>query len=67
MKTINVRGALDRRTLLKTVAVAGAAQIASPFVITARAADAIKIGMVDPLTGVYAHESIGVRIRMVRQ
>jgi branched-chain amino acid transport system substrate-binding protein len=44
----------DRRTVIKTAALAGVAQIASPFVITARAADAIKIGMVDPLTGVYA-------------
>ena len=45
---------LDRRTVIKTAVAAGVAQIASPFVITARAADAIKIGMVDPLTGVYA-------------
>jgi len=44
----------NRRTLLKTTLAAGVTQIASPFVITARAADAIKIGMVDPLTGVYA-------------
>ena len=32
----------------------GALQVASPFVIPVRAADNIKMGMVDPLTGVYA-------------
>jgi branched-chain amino acid transport system substrate-binding protein len=56
---------LDRRSVLKTALAAGAAQLASPFVITARAADAIKIGMVDPLTGVYAavaqNEVIGAK------
>jgi branched-chain amino acid transport system substrate-binding protein len=56
---------LNRRTVLKTALAAGAAQIASPFVITARAADPIKIGMVDPLTGVYAavanNEVIGAK------
>ena len=56
---------LDRRTVLKTAAAAGVVQIASPFVIGARAADAIKIGMVDPLTGVYAavanNEVIGAK------
>jgi len=56
---------LDRRTVLKTALAAGAAQLASPFVIPARAADAIKIGMVDPLTGVYAavaqNEVIGAK------
>ena len=55
----------NRRTVLKTALAAGVTQIASPFVITARAADAIKIGMVDPLTGVYAavanNEVIGAK------
>src|SRR5664280_3593335 len=45
---------INRRAVIKTAVAAGVAQIASPFVITARAADAIKIGMVDPLTGAYA-------------
>src|SRR6185437_15708785 len=44
----------DRRTVIKAAAAAGLAQVASPFIISARAADTIKIGMVDPLTGVYA-------------
>ena len=47
-------GQLNRRTVLKTALAAGVAQVASPFVITARAADVIRIGMVDPMTGVYA-------------
>ena len=57
---------LDRRSLLKGSAAAGALQIASPFVIKARAEAAIKIGMVDPLTGVYAataqNEVTGARL-----
>src|ERR1035437_1951539 len=56
---------LDRRTVIKTAVAAGVAQIASPFIISARAADAIKIGMVDPLTGAYAavaqNEVIGAK------
>src|SRR5690348_9313120 len=61
---------LDRRTVIKTAALAGVAQIASPFVITARAADAIKIGMVDPLTGVYAapagNEVMGAKLAVAQ-
>jgi branched-chain amino acid transport system substrate-binding protein len=49
-----IRSALDRRTILKTAALAGVAQITSPFVITARAADEVKIGLDNPLTGTYA-------------
>ncbi len=44
----------DRRTLLMATAAVGAAQVASPFIIQARGETPIKIGMVDPLTGVYA-------------
>jgi len=44
----------DRRSVLKGAAAVGAMQIATPFVIPVRAADNIKMGMVDPLTGVYA-------------
>jgi len=46
--------ALDRRTVLKGAAAAGALQISSPFIIRARCETAVRIGMVDPLTGVYA-------------
>jgi branched-chain amino acid transport system substrate-binding protein len=56
----------DRRTLLKAGAAIGAAQVASPFIIAARGENPIKIGMVDPLTGVYAavaqNEMIGARL-----
>src|SRR3974377_2246542 len=55
----------DRRAVIKTALAAGVAQVVSPFVITVRAADAIKIGMVDPLTGAYAavanNEVIGAK------
>ena len=44
----------DRRALLKGAAALGALQVASPFVVPVRAADNVKMGMVDPLTGVYA-------------
>ncbi|HEX3438774.1 MAG TPA: ABC transporter substrate-binding protein [Pseudolabrys sp.] len=57
---------LDRRTVLKSAALAGVAQIASPFVITARAADTVKIGLDNPLTGTYAavgkNELIGCQL-----
>jgi branched-chain amino acid transport system substrate-binding protein len=57
---------LDRRTVLKSAALAGVAQIASPFVITARAADTVKIGLDNPLTGTYAalgkNELIGAQL-----
>ena len=63
-KRLNL-GAVDRRTIVKAGAVAGLAQIAAPFVWSARAADTIKVGMVDPFTGVYAavaqNELIGVK------
>src|SRR3974390_1307007 len=45
---------LDRRRLLKGVAAAGALQISSPLIIAARGETPVRIGMVDPLTGVYA-------------
>jgi branched-chain amino acid transport system substrate-binding protein len=46
--------AFNRRTLLKGAAAAGALQVASPFIIEARGEQSIKVGIVDPLTGVYA-------------
>lgn len=57
---------LNRRTVLKTAAAAGALQIASPFVVPAWAADNIKIGLDNPLTGPYAavgkNELIGCQL-----
>ena len=45
---------LSRRSLLKATALAGVAQVASPFVVTSWAADDVKIGVDNPLTGTYA-------------
>ena len=45
---------LDRRTILKTGAAIAAVQLTSPFIIKARGETPVRIGMVDPLTGVYA-------------
>ncbi len=59
-------GKLDRRTIIKAAAAAGMAQFAAPFVISARAADEIKFGLDDPLTGTYAelgkNEQIGCQL-----
>src|SRR5438445_1248129 len=56
----------DRRKLLKGTAALGALQVASPFIIQARGETPIRIGMVDPLTGVYAavagNEVMGARL-----
>src|SRR5215472_4734996 len=58
--------ALGRRTLLKAGLAAGASQLAGPFIIKARAEQTIKIGLDDPLTGVYAalgkNEQIGCEL-----
>jgi branched-chain amino acid transport system substrate-binding protein len=45
---------LRRRTLVRAAAGASLLQVASPFIITARAADTVKIGLDNPLTGTYA-------------
>jgi branched-chain amino acid transport system substrate-binding protein len=44
--------ALDRRTLLLSGATLGAMQLASPFIIKARGESPVKMGMVNPLTGI---------------
>jgi branched-chain amino acid transport system substrate-binding protein len=50
----NWRGGIDRRRLVKSGAALVAGQFASLFVIRARAADAVKIGLDNPLTGPFA-------------
>jgi branched-chain amino acid transport system substrate-binding protein len=45
---------VDRRTILKSGAAIAAAQFTSPYIIKARGETPIRIGLVDPLTGVYA-------------
>jgi branched-chain amino acid transport system substrate-binding protein len=49
-----LRSRVKRRRVLKWGAAVGAVQIASPFINAARGEQPVKIGMVDPLTGVYA-------------
>jgi branched-chain amino acid transport system substrate-binding protein len=62
------RPGVDRRRLVKSGAALVAAQFASPFVIRARAADAVKIGLDNPLTGTYAangkHELDGCQLAL---
>jgi branched-chain amino acid transport system substrate-binding protein len=48
------KGHLDRRAVLKGAVAAAGLQLAPPFIIKARGETPLKIGMVDPLTGVYA-------------
>ncbi len=54
MKAGKPAGVLGRRSVLKAGAAIGALQVASPFIIQARGEMPVKIGLVDPLTGVYA-------------
>ena len=57
---------INRRTVLKGAAAATTLQLAPSFVRSARAETPIRIGMVDPLTGVYAavaqNEVMGARL-----
>src|SRR6202167_5289661 len=66
MSRNSVQTKLDRRTIIKAAALAGAAQFASPFVWSARAADTVKIGLDNPLTGTFAalgkNELIGAQL-----
>jgi len=66
MKRGELTAALGRRSILKAGAAIGALQVASPFIIQARGETPIKIGMVDPLTGVYAgiarNEVVGAQL-----
>src|SRR6478752_8891438 len=60
----------DRRTLIKGAAALGAFQVTSPFIIAARGETPIRMGMVDPLTGVYAapagNEVMGAKLAVAR-
>jgi len=55
----------NRRTVIKGAGAIGALQVTSPFIIKALGDTPIKMGMVDPLTGVYAavanNEVIGAK------
>jgi branched-chain amino acid transport system substrate-binding protein len=54
MKASQPWNAVDRRTLLKAGGAIAALQFVPPFIIAARGETPVRIGMVDPLTGVYA-------------
>jgi branched-chain amino acid transport system substrate-binding protein len=66
MTRVSTPSRLGRRTLIRAATGAALARLATPFVITARAADEIKIGLNDPLTGTYAelgkNERIGCQL-----
>src|ERR1700761_8354139 len=66
MKEEKGASGVSRRTVIKAAAAAGALQVTAPFVITARAADTVKIGLDNPLTGTYAalgkNELIGCQL-----
>jgi branched-chain amino acid transport system substrate-binding protein len=66
MKKPIASGKIGRRTVLKGAAAAAVLQLTGPFVIRARGETPVRIGMVDPLTGVYAaparNEVIGARL-----
>src|ERR1035441_5730564 len=54
MATAQRSSPIDRRTVLKSGAALAALQFSSPYIIQARGETPVRIGMVDPLTGVYA-------------
>ena len=51
---VKLHAGLSRRILIKSGLALGAVEIAGPWVKRARAADAVKIGLDNPLTGTYA-------------
>ena len=54
---------IRRRTLLKAGAALGASQvIAAPFIVTALGDEPVKIGMVNPLTGVLSAFTYGISL-----
>src|ERR1700689_5804832 len=65
MATSQRSSPINRRTVLKSGATLAALQFSSPYIIQARGETPIRIGMVDPLTGVYAaiaqNEVVGAR------
>ena len=54
MSENNATGGVRRRGVLAGSAAIGALQLTAPFILSARGEQPIKLGMIDPLTGVYA-------------
>jgi len=59
MKVSQCSSIVNRRTILKASASIAALQITSPFIIRARGETPVRIGLVDPLTGVYSAIALG--------
>ena len=61
---------LNRRKVLKGGAALAATQLAPPFILSARGETPLRIGMVDPLTGVYAavagNEVMGAKLAVAQ-
>jgi branched-chain amino acid transport system substrate-binding protein len=59
---------IDRRSIIKAATLAGAAQITSPFIVSALGEENVKIGLDNPLTGTYAalgkNELIGAQLAL---
>src|SRR5471030_210373 len=68
MATAQRSSPIDRRTVLKSGVALAALQFSSPFIIQARGETPVRIGMVDPLTGVYAapagNEVMGAKLAL---
>ena len=66
MKNSQISRGIGRRTLLRTGAAAGLLPLARPFVVSAWAAETVKIGLDNPLTGTFAalgkNELIGAQL-----
>ncbi|MBS0322142.1 MAG: ABC transporter substrate-binding protein [Proteobacteria bacterium] len=64
--TQRTTGGVTRRTIIKAAAATAAAQVAGPFVISARGDTPVRIGLDNPLTGTYAalgkNELIGCQL-----
>jgi branched-chain amino acid transport system substrate-binding protein len=60
------KSTINRRTILKTGVAVGALQIAAPYIVKAQGEQAIKIGVDNPLTGIYTalgkNENIGMEL-----
>ena len=54
MARVDLRRRFSRRSLLKAGVGAGVSRVAGPFVWRSQAAEIVKIGLADPLTGPYA-------------
>ena len=70
MTARQIAGGVGRRSVITATAAAGLAQLASPFIISARGEAPLRIGMIDPLTGTYAalarNEVTGAQLAVTR-